>query len=200
MKNLNSLIRKVIFGATAAITTTTVNAHSDSEKQFIENIVPKEIIETHHTTDITIPKLILQKPVQLLIDAFSFHRSHRSHSSHRSHASHYSSYTQPREEKPKREEPKKSGVVEEEKANSSSQEMKNTMIFEFGSRVLKRGMQGTDVIELQLILRKKGYKDIALDGHFGEEVEKAVKEFQKKMEIEETGKADVTTIYFLKKD
>ncbi len=72
------------------------------------------------------------------------------------------------------------------------------MIFELGSRSLEKGMTGTDVVELQDLLKNKGYT-IKVDGEFGSTTEEAIKDFQKKNNIDVTGKANVVTIYYLKK-
>ncbi|QXM05524.1 M14 family metallopeptidase [Crassaminicella indica] len=45
-------------------------------------------------------------------------------------------------------------------------------------RVLKRGVQGTDVMEIQALLKKIGYDPGPIDGIFGEKTEMAVKKFQ----------------------
>ncbi|HHW02085.1 MAG TPA: peptidoglycan-binding protein [Thermoanaerobacterales bacterium] len=50
---------------------------------------------------------------------------------------------------------------------------------EFGSRILRRGMRGDDVRELQSKLQSLGYNVGPIDGIFGPLTEKAVKQFQK---------------------
>ena len=49
----------------------------------------------------------------------------------------------------------------------------------FGSRVLRRGMRGEDVRELQNKLASLGYDVGPVDGIFGPRTERAVIEFQK---------------------
>ena len=58
-----------------------------------------------------------------------------------------------------------------------------------GSRLLKRGCKGEDVRMLQQLLMQLGYKlpKYGDDGDFGEETEKAVKDFQTAMGIEVDG-------------
>jgi len=59
-----------------------------------------------------------------------------------------------------------------------------------GSRLLKKGMAGTDVKALQELLLQLGYElpKYGADGDFGAETEAAVLAFQKKAELEEDGK------------
>lgn len=117
------------------------------------------------------------------------HRSHRSHSSHSSHSSsnhsshyssnhssHYSSSTTP----PKKETPPKS-------------ELK---YFVLGSRTMKYGDQGTDVLAAQNYLIKKGYQ-VSTDGKFSFTMEIAVKLFQEANELSNSGVIDEITLYFL---
>ncbi len=47
------------------------------------------------------------------------------------------------------------------------------------SRLLKRGMRGSDVRELQELLKAKGYHSSSADGIFGPRTEQALKDFQK---------------------
>ncbi|WP_053956499.1 M14 family metallopeptidase [Inediibacterium massiliense] len=46
-------------------------------------------------------------------------------------------------------------------------------------RILKRGSQGTDVMEIQALLKKIGYDPGPIDGIFGTKTEEAVKNFQR---------------------
>ncbi|WP_129600834.1 M14 family metallopeptidase [Anaerophilus nitritogenes] len=46
-------------------------------------------------------------------------------------------------------------------------------------RILKKGLQGTDVMEIQALLKKIGYDPGPIDGIFGIKTEEAVKNFQK---------------------
>ncbi len=55
-----------------------------------------------------------------------------------------------------------------------------------GSRVLHKGMLGTDVRGLQLVLRRHGYL-IAADGDFGNQTTRAVKRFQKRVGLTADG-------------
>lgn len=51
--------------------------------------------------------------------------------------------------------------------------------YEFGSRILRRGMRGNDVRELQTKLQSLGYNVGPIDGIFGPLTERAVRQFQK---------------------
>lgn len=59
--------------------------------------------------------------------------------------------------------------------------------YEFGSRILHRGMRGNDVKELQTKLQSLGYEVGPIDGIFGPLTEKAVKQFQKDNRIKVDG-------------
>lgn len=71
---------------------------------------------------------------------------------------------------------------------------------ELGSRILKRGMQGTDVQELQTDLMSLGYSlpKFGADGDFGKETEAAVKLFQDDRGIEADGVVGADTITALR--
>jgi Putative peptidoglycan binding domain len=56
-----------------------------------------------------------------------------------------------------------------------------------GKRLLERGMTGVDVLRLQLALRRAGTANIALDGHFGEDTESAVKAIQRAHDLPADG-------------
>ena len=62
------------------------------------------------------------------------------------------------------------------------------------SRTMSFGMSGTDVLEAQQRLKMYGYYTNTLDGKFGNGVLSAVKAFQKKNGIKETGDADAATL------
>lgn len=71
-----------------------------------------------------------------------------------------------------------------------------------GDRILKKGMQGTDVTQLKNILIDKGYLSGPLAKGptlYDVEIEKAVIKFQKKTGIDADGIVEVQTVYFLKK-
>lgn len=58
---------------------------------------------------------------------------------------------------------------------------------ELGDRLLKKGMKGDDVAELQTLLTQLNYLNDKIDGDFGAKTEAAVKEFQKAMQLEADG-------------
>lgn len=62
-----------------------------------------------------------------------------------------------------------------------------------GSRELKTGISGIDVANLQYLLKALGIYDDIIDGEFGEITEAAVKAFQNKAGLEETGVFDSDT-------
>lgn len=58
---------------------------------------------------------------------------------------------------------------------------------ELGDRLLKKGMKGDDVAELQTLLTQLGFLNDKIDGDFGSKTEAAVKEFQKAHELTADG-------------
>lgn len=189
-ENLRSLVQKIFLGATAAISASTVGMAKDADVKDMKFESLNEVTALKSLKESDTPKLVLMKPTDNSWTSFVFHRSHRSHSSHRSH---YSSYTQP--SKPKKQEPIKEELKNAEENNSESKQLQN---FELGTRVLEKGMEGMDVAALQDSLVSKGYK-LKITGSFDDSTEDVVKEFQKKMKLDETGKVDFLTMYFLKK-
>lgn len=73
-------------------------------------------------------------------------------------------------------------------------------VIELGSRLIKRGTQGTDVQELQTDLMSLGYSlpKFGADGDFGKETEAAVKLFQDDRGIEADGVVGADTITALR--
>lgn len=67
--------------------------------------------------------------------------------------------------------------------------------YALGSRLLKRGMRGTDVKALQTILMDLGYSlpKYGADGSFGSETEEALKQFQAQHGLDPTGIYDNAT-------
>jgi len=57
-------------------------------------------------------------------------------------------------------------------------------------RVLHRGHRGSDVMMLQIKLKEQGYIQGNIDGFFGGGTEKALKQFQKDHDFEQTGQVD----------
>jgi g-D-glutamyl-meso-diaminopimelate peptidase len=58
---------------------------------------------------------------------------------------------------------------------------------EFGSRILRRGMRGEDVKMLQSKLESLGYTVGPIDGIFGAQTERAVRQFQRANNIKADG-------------
>lgn len=140
------------------------------------------------------------------------HRSHRSHSSHRSH---YSSQTGSSTGSSSRSSSGSSGYSgSSSSGNSSSTLRKDTSsqiakkVYILGDRILKKGMKGHDVTELRNILVKKNYiklkegeeKVLVGETLFDEDIEKAVKQFQKDHQLSADGVVGTSTVYYLKKE
>jgi His-Xaa-Ser repeat protein HxsA len=197
---LRDLVKKVILGATAALSTHSLTASSKpSDFKIPDQNKQTEFTLTNLDKESKLPLLVLQKPSSQITESSFFHESHSSHASHashESHASHASGYTEPTytppptENIPKPVETKK--PVEENNTTKST----NEMVFKLGSRILEKDMTGTDVAELQDLLVNKGYK-IKVTATFDEVTEKALKAFQKKKKVDVTGKLDALTLYYL---
>ncbi|MDK2879890.1 MAG: hypothetical protein PWR06_2606 [Thermoanaerobacteraceae bacterium] len=71
--------------------------------------------------------------------------------------------------------------------------------YEFGSRILRRGMRGNDVRELQSKLQSLGYNVGPIDGIFGPLTEKAVMQFQKDNKLKVDGIVGPQTYDMLEK-
>lgn len=71
--------------------------------------------------------------------------------------------------------------------------------YEFGSRILRRGMRGNDVRELQSKLQSLGYNVGPIDGIFGPLTEKAVMQFQKDNKLKVDGIVGPQTYEMLEK-
>lgn len=71
-----------------------------------------------------------------------------------------------------------------------------SVTYKLGDRVLKKGMKGTDVKELQLILMGAGYSmaSYGADGDFGSVTLSAVASFQQEHEMEATGVCDAAMV------
>ena len=197
-KKLKSLVKKVILGATAALSTSSIFASPKYDDLKIP-INPKqaELVLPNFNKESDIPNLVLQSPSQNNPETNLFHASHSSHASHASHASHYSSYTSPNNIPPSNDNDKQDAIIKQTPAYQT-QKTDNEMIYKLGSRILSKNMKGTDVAELQDLLFAKGFK-VKITGTFDEITEKAVENFQKAEKIEVTGKVDVLTYYYLNK-
>lgn len=144
----------------------------------------------------------------------SSHSSHASssissgHSSHSSHASHVSSSVSPSYTPSYPSTPTYTPTTPSRTSGNSNTQTtdQNTSITEettleqhtLGTRVLKLGMEGTDVKELQELLVNKGY-DVKISGFFGDETDRKVKSFQKTNNMSPDGKVGPTTLKALQK-
>jgi peptidoglycan hydrolase-like protein with peptidoglycan-binding domain len=61
------------------------------------------------------------------------------------------------------------------------------------STVLKKGMKGAEVKELQQLITNKGYSTKGIDGVFGPATEAAVKKFQKAKKLKADGVVGMAT-------
>jgi hypothetical protein len=145
------------------------------------------------------PRLVLKRAAESTLTLVSSHRSHRSHSSHRSH---YSSSggrgggyrrSYPRTTTPSRR----------------SEPLPVTGAYcvpvdvEFGSRLLQRGMCGSDVAELMRLLVAHGHLasyDVNSDSMFTFAVENAVREFQRSRQLDRDGKVGPVTSRHLRRE
>ena len=154
------------------------------------------------------PKLVLKinsnNPDRFV---FAQHGSHSSHSSHSSHASHYSSSsdntsTAP-SETPSSDTPSSyppptpTPTPSKSPAPKSSNTSESLEVHGLGSRTLYQGREGSDVKELQQLLKAKGY-DVLESGFFGDKTREAVKKFQKDNELNPNGKVDSKTLSALR--
>ena len=128
------------------------------------------------------PEYVLELPDRTESGLFASHRSHRSHSSHRSHYSSRTGTTTP-------------APVKKYTPVPASPVLTDTTL---GVRVLKKGMSGPDVFELETLLKRKGYKLVKPDRYFDETVEIVVKDFQSKAGIPADGTVGPLTILYLK--
>jgi hypothetical protein len=197
-EKLNSIVKKILLGATAALTATPVQGLANPTRKINPPTISTEMSISKYDKYSKTPKLVLKKAINAIYASIG----HRSHASHASHASHYSgsnystpTYTPP---PPPKVEKKVTPKYNSEPIQNLSQDKQNIMIYEFGSRALWKGHSGTDVVELQNILVRKGYK-IQVTGDFNDETDLALKKFQKKHKIDPSGKMDVKTVYYLKK-
>jgi hypothetical protein len=123
-------------------------------------------------------KLVLRKKPNSqgnILFAFQ-HVSHSSHSSHASHASHYSS-----------------NHSSHASHFSSSSNNSSLTYHVLGSRVLDKGTEGTDVLEIQKLLTNLGYS-LTQSGYFGDETYKAVVSYQTANFLTINGKVDQQTL------
>ena len=73
--------------------------------------------------------------------------------------------------------------------------------FRLGDRILIRGMEGTDVAELQALLLSLGYDVGEVDGKLGRQTVRAIRDFQRRNELEKVdGKAGPITIEHLRSE
>lgn len=113
------------------------------------------------------------------------HSSHASHGSHSSHSSHFSGSTSP-PSTPKSPPPPKETI----KVNPPAETITK---YTLGSRTLSKGMEGSDVEELQNKLIKLGY-ELTASAYFGDYTEAAVLKFQTEHELKPDGEVGQKTL------
>lgn len=198
-KKLEALLRKIFYASLGGLVTNSAVAYDAKTEDAAIDDGKFSIEEKSYSLK---PKLVLR-----LVGGsewkFANHRSHRSHSSHQSHRSHYSSRTNSSY-------PQSSGGTNNSQASPAPQSLypSSPTIYQLGSRILRKGMKGTDVTELINILLQKQYLRVGDDSEtipvltgqytFDEIVEDAVKRFQKDNSLVATGEVDPTTVFFLK--
>ena len=193
-KILRTLVKKIILGATAALSTNPIFASPKSDGLNLTiNSKQSELVLPNFNRESDVPNLVLQSPTQTNSETNLFHASHSSHASHASHASHYSGYNDPNSAPPSDD-----NSITKSKATDQAEKTKNEMIHALGSRTLRRNMVGTDVAALQDLLKSKGYK-VNVTGSFDDPTEKAIRQFQSIQNIKITGEVDVLTLYYLNK-
>lgn len=200
---LTSLLRKVFFGSLAGITAGSTN-HAAAKEVNIEphaNDANFGFV-VNRKPDLS-PKLLLTKGANEEWDV----RSHRSHSSHRSHYSSRSGGSS------RRKSSYSSGSSGFYSGSSTSAAAPKAKTLHLGARTLKKGMKGTDVTELIIILINKKYMTWENDKFlfwntnpsedkpllFDDKVESAVKDFQLDNGLGNDGVCGPTTIKLLKK-
>lgn len=198
---LASLLRKVFLGSIAGI----VSGNTATANNYAPKI---NLVEEENNLELMFNKKMDLSPKLILKVSndnewsFASHRSHRSHSSHQSHRSHYSSYSGG-----KNTEPKSNSGIQPNNNYNYNKENNNTVTTDItlGSRILKKGMSGTDVTELINILLKKQYLKLEDGGKhvtgvytYDDTIEGAIKEFQKDNGLKADGVCGATTVYYLK--
>ena len=75
---------------------------------------------------------------------------------------------------------------------------KSLPVYILGSRYLFRGLEGTDVYEVQRMLLKLRYR-VQVSGYYGYETENAVEQFQMNNNLYKNGMVGITTLQRLRK-
>jgi murein L,D-transpeptidase YcbB/YkuD len=183
----NKLLKNIFLASIGSMATSNISQEliAKNSHKMINSEDNLNLIEDSYSSKELTKKLLLKVSDDGTFTSQS-HQSHRSHSSHRSHYSHYSSYSQ-----------KESSNVN---AASASTSINSSTL---GNRTLKLNDSGQDVFELILLLfeRKmvgKDYEAIKIENAiFDENIEFAIKQFQKENNIEEDGIVNSTTLYYL---
>lgn len=200
---LKKLTKKIALSALAALYGTTHSAPAN-----INAISDENFNDRNGNVSADKPTLLLKKAIldyNRFLENPASHRSHRSHSSHRSHYSSSSgsrTYTKPSS---------KSQSGSSSSSSSGSRVYTPTYTptystpittYSLGDRVLKQGMTGDDIKELNSKLYQKGYLSSprTFSSSFDGTTALAVKKFQKDYGLTVDGIAGQTTILYLKYD
>jgi hypothetical protein len=219
-KNLINKSIAVIAASIGAILSGTADAQSSDQQEIKDTKIPSENSQAKSFK----PQLVLKSnpnSSELLLAMHTSHSSHSSHSSHfssstsghyshASHSSHYSSsptytpsnsvpYTIPSEPSIrsipstsfKSETPKHRFI---NKVPSATTDPSTVGVFK---RVLRKGCQGSDVEDVQLMLSLLQF-DVIITGYFGDTTEEAVKDFQLKNGLTVDGIVGLKTYQLLK--
>jgi hypothetical protein len=152
------------------------------------------VSDASHARELTVrqarPKVLLRALSATAVGLFSSHRSHRSHSSHRSHYSSSSGgggSSTPAPAKPK--------------SAPSASAVDTPTTRQLGSRTLRKGMRGSDVEQLILLMVRRDLLkagQIPSEDVFTDTMEIAVKQFQASRGIAADGVVDYRTALLLK--
>lgn len=146
------------------------------------------------------PRLVLKRAAESTLTLVSSHRSHRSHSSHRSH---YSSSGGGGGGGYPRSTPRTTTPTRRSEPLPVTGAYCLPVDVEFGSRLLQRGMCGSDVAELMRLLVAHGHLasyDVNSDSLFTYAVENAVREFQRSRQLDQDGKVGRVTSRHLRRE
>ncbi len=199
----SQFLKSVFFSSVAALIPSksdaiTYNLSKLSNENDVKEISHKKII------DLT-PKLLIKLNNDNTYLTMQ-HRSHRSHRSHSSHSSHYSSSTYrgstttTTTNETNYSTPTNS---QRNKVNTYTNSQESVTEYKLGDRLLKKGMNGSDVKELIDLLVNKGFflkieSDTTGYKEFTLEVEKSVENFQKANSLTPDGVVGSKTVMYLK--
>lgn len=204
-ESLRDIIRRVVSGSILVTgASTPVAAAVVADHPTVE--LPPPAAELSAASDVGVmvlrearPRLVLKRAAESTLTLVSSHRSHRSHSSHRSH---YSSSGGGGGGYP-RSTPRRTTPARRSEPLPVTGAYCVPVDVEFGSRLLQRGMCGSDVAELMRLLVAHGHLasyDVNSDSLFTYAVENAVREFQRSRQLDQDGKVGRVTSRHLRRE